>query len=263
MSDRVTIDIQDHIADVRLNRADKHNALDEPQFTAIVEAGLSLKDRKDVRVVVLSGNGPSFCSGLDYASFMKQGPDALNMVFEQSAAKPANNAQAPAWVWRDLPMPVIAAVHGVAYGGGFQIAMGADIRIAAPSAKFSIMEMEYGLIPDMGITRTLRRTVPMDVLKELTFTARVFDGAEAKNLGIITQLEESPLDKAMELAKQIANRSPDAIRGAKRLFEQCWADDLQTGFGLEAEIQQAVIGKPNQMEAVMAKMQKRPAKFKD
>lgn len=263
MKDRVVIEIQDHIADVRWNRPDKHNALDQEQFHAMTEAALSLADRKDVRVVVMSGNGPSFCSGLDYASFMAQGPNALDMVFEPSDAAPANNAQGCAWAWRNLPMPVIAAVHGVAYGGGFQIAMGADIRIAAPDARFSIMEMEYGLIPDMAITRTLRRTVAMDVLKELTFTARVFDGAEAKNLSVVTALAENPLDAAMEMAGHIANRSPDAIRGAKKLFEECWADDVKQGFELEAKLQQAIIGGKNQQEAVMAKMQKRTPKFSD
>ncbi|MFT7685213.1 MAG: enoyl-CoA hydratase/carnithine racemase, partial [Candidatus Azotimanducaceae bacterium] len=255
MSELVTIAITDGIADVRLNRPDKYNALSPGMFNAIIEAGEELAKNDDLRVVVLSGNGRGFCAGLDMESF--QGMSDQNS--ENSASKlqafdtgPANNAQRPAYVWKRLPVPVIAAIHGVAYGGGLQIALGADIRIAAPDAKMSIMEIKWGLIPDMSITQTLRDLIPMDIAKELTFSGRILSGQEAAELGLVTRVSASPFEAAMALAHEIATKNPDAIRFNKKLFEETWHADEATGLKMESALQTTLIGSDNQREAIKA-----------
>ena len=268
--DLVTIEIDGGIADVRLNRQEKYNALSPAMFRAIIGAGEKLLEAKDVRAVVLSGNGRGFCAGLDMESFAGMAdpgePDdeagraseVTEPLFERGDA-PENFAQRPALVWKQLPMPVITAVHGVAYGGGAQIALGGDIRIAAPDAKISIMEIKWGLIPDMSITQTLRDIVPLDVAKELTFTGRILSGNDAKELGLVTHVDANPLERAMSLAKEIADKSPDAIRAGKQLLETAW----RTGLELEASLQGQLIGSPNQVEAITANFEKRPPSFND
>ncbi len=270
MSDLVTITKTDGVADVRLNRPDKYNALSGEMFEAIIEAGESLRDAKDVRVIVLSGNGRGFCAGLDFSSFQgmagssERAPRAsTGTLFQRSADQPENRAQRPAMIWKRLPVPVIAAIHGVAYGGGCQIALGADIRIASPDAKLSVMEIKWGLIPDMSLTQTLRDLVPLDVAKELTFSGRVLSGTEAKALGLVTRVADDPLQAALELAREIAGKSPDAIRAAKRLFEVAWHADPATGLELEQSLQGALIGTSNQIEAVKANFEKRAPAFKN
>jgi enoyl-CoA hydratase/carnithine racemase len=166
-------------------------------------------------------------------------------------------------VWQELPMPVIGAIHGVAYGGGFQIAMGADIRFMAPDARLSIMEIKWGLIPDMAGTQTLRRIARLDVIKELAFTGRVISGEEAFELGLATHLSESPHTDAMKLAREIAAMSPDAVRSAKRLFNETGLGSVQDGFILESELQRNLVGSPNQVEAVRANLEKRAPAFED
>ena len=198
MTDLVTITRTDGIADVRLNRVDKYNALSPDMFQAIIEAGETLAADPSVRVVVLSGNGRGFCAGLDMGSFqgMANGPRSGGggtASLMNRDERPENHAQRPAYVWKRMPVPVIAAVHGVAFGGGLQIALGADIRIAAPDAKLSVMEIKWGLVPDMSLTQTLRDLVPLDVAKELTFTGRILSGTEAKALGLVTRLADDPL----------------------------------------------------------------------
>ncbi len=263
-SERITVQVSaEGVADVRLNRPDKHNALDGVQFRAIVDTGKQLMERADIRVVVLSGNGPSFCSGIDYPSFLSTGPDAIQAAFEHEGVEPANNAQTCAWVWKRIPVPVIAVIHGVAFGGGCQIALGADIRIAHPQSRLSVMEVEYGLIPDMSCSQTLRELVRQDVAKELTYTGRIVEAGEAHALGLVTRVAEDPLAEAMELAQSIARRSPDAIRGAKRLFEESWHTRPEEGLLLEEVIQKQIMGQPNQMEAVTARLQKRTPVFAD
>jgi len=153
-------------------------------------------------------------------------------------------------VWKCVPVPVIAAIHGVAFGGGFQIAMGADIRIAAADAQFSVMEIKWGLIPDCSITQTLRDVVRLDIAKELTFTGRIFEGPEAVELGVITRVNDSPLEVAMEMAETIASKSPSAIRLGKQLYETTWHADRTDGLTLESQLQGRLIGKTNQIEAV-------------
>ncbi len=265
-SDLVTIDIANGIADVRLNRAEKYNALSQDMFDAIIEAGQSLAAAHDVSAVVLSGNGRGFCAGLDMASFVsmsdgsrksQSGTEALLTKDE----RPENRAQRPALVWKQLPMPVIASLHGVVFGGGCQIALGADIRIAAPDIKMSIMEIKWGLVPDMSITQTLRDLMPMDVAKELTFTGRIMNGQQARDVGLVTRVADDPFAEAMALAEEIAGKSPDAVRAAKTLYEQAWHADARTGLELEAALQANLIGTANQIEAVKANFDKRPPAF--
>ena len=269
MTDLVTIDINANgVADVRLNRPDKYNALSQEMFLAITNAGESLVDDPSVRAVVLSGNGPGFCAGLDFSSFQRMAGDgAGNRAGEDitppKGTAPGNHAQQPGMIWKHVPVPVIAAVHGVAYGGGFQVAMGADIRVAAPDSKFSVMEIKWGLIPDCSLTQTLRDLVRLDIAKELTFTGRIVDGIEAAELGLVTQTSATPLETALEMADVIANKSPDAIRLGKQLFEETWRGETDTGLALEASFQGRLIGKENQVEAVKANFEKRTPAFKD
>ena len=265
----VTIDIRDGVADVRLNREQKYNALSPEMFTAIIEAGESLALAKDVRAVVLSGNGKGFCAGLDMASFAamadqdtREERDSTQTLLSRDN-RPENFAQRPAMVWKQLPMPVIAALHGVVFGGGAQVALGADIRIAAPDLQMSIMEIKWGLVPDMSITQTLRDLVPLDVAKELTFTGKIFDGQQAAALGLVTRVADDPYAEAMQLARDIADKSPDAIRAAKTLFEEAWHADSRTGLELEASLQGGLIGSSNQLEAVAANFEKRAPAFDD
>lgn len=267
MTDLVTIDIDQGVADVRLNRVDKYNALSPDMFQAIIEAGESLADNRQVRAVVLSGNGRGFCAGLDMGSFQgmaggeRSGGGAGGLLKRDE--RPENHAQRPAYVWKRLPMPVIAAIHGVAFGGGCQIALGADIRFAAPDARLSVMEIKWGLVPDMSLTQTLRDLVPLDVAKELTFTGRILSGAEAQALGLVTRVADDPLAAALELAREIAGKSPDAIRAGKKLLEESWRADERTGLELESKLQTDLIGSPNQIEAVKANFEKRAPQFSD
>src|SRR3954451_23396492 len=191
MSERVRIEVAAHVAVVTLTRPDKHNALDGAMFEGILAAADEVAATPGVRAVVLHGEGPSFCSGLDVASLMS-GPISLDDILERDGRR-ANLAQRACTDWIDLPMPVIAAIHGNCFGGGLQIALGADIRFAAPDARLCVMESKWGLVPDMGITSTLPRLVRMDVAKELTYTGRVVTGTEAAALGLVTRAVEDPL----------------------------------------------------------------------
>jgi enoyl-CoA hydratase/carnithine racemase len=181
-------------------------------FEALVETGRALAAERSLRAVVLSGEGRTFCAGLDVASFANLARSGGRNLLERSGAGPANFAQSAAWVWMELPVPVVAAVHGVAYGAGLQIALAADIRFVAPDAKLSVMEIKWGLIPDVTGSQTLRRLVRLDVAKELTFTGRVISGREAAELGLATHLSDTPREAALELAREIAGRSPSAVR---------------------------------------------------
>ncbi len=259
MNDRVTTTITNQIAGVRLNRADKMNAIDPAMFSEIGAAIDALADRKDVRCVVLSGEGKAFCAGLDMASMAAGGSGTGADRNAQGSILP----QHVTWGWRNLPMPVIAAVHGVAFGGGFQIMSGADIRIAAPGTRFAIREIYWGLVPDMAGFAIWRGLVRDDVLRELVYTAREFDADEALHHGFITRIADDPHAAAMEMATAIAARSPHAIRGAKRLCNMAHDTDPRTMLEAETHEQMAVIGKPNMMEAVAANMSKRAAVFAD
>ena len=250
---RVRVEVAEHVATVTLTRPDKHNALDVAMFEQIIGAADRLSSESGVRAVVLHGAGPSFCSGLDVVSIMAAG-GGLDGLVKRVRGEVPNWFQRVAHAWLELPVPVVAALHGNCFGGGLQIALGADIRIAAPDTRLSVMEVKWGLVPDMSITRTLPRLVSIDVAKELTFTGRVFDGTEAARLGVVTRVADDPLAAARELAGEIASRSPDAVRAAKRLYDESWTGDAQRTLALEAELQMGLIGTPNQIAAVVAGM---------
>ena len=242
------------VATVTMVRADKHNALDQAMFDGLMDAAEQLAGDASVRAVVLHGEGKSFCSGLDVASFMG-GSGGTGVLLTRDGGRLANFAQRVTYDWSLVPAPVIAAIHGNCFGGGLQIALGADIRIATPDAKLSIMEIKWGLVPDMGITQTLPRLIPIDVAKELTFTGRVVSGSDALALGLVTRIVDDPLASALALADEIAQKSPDAVRAAKRLYNETWvSDDTAAALVRESELQAGLIGKPNQVAAVVAGM---------
>lgn len=275
VDDRVTITMTDGIADVKMNRADKRNALDNAMFTSLSAAGDYLKSVDGLRVVVLSGDGASFCAGLDFSSFaqMAEAGAKASTADKKTDKKADMNAgsmvdgrithmaQQVCWVWQEVPVPVIAAVHGHALGGGIQIALGADIRIVHPDTQLSVREVHWGLIPDMTGTLMLSRLVRPDVVKNLVFTARIFSGREAHDLGIATQLSDNVHADAMTMAREIAGRSPEAVRGAKKLINLLANSGAAEQFAAERAIIGQLIGTANQAEAVMSHFEKRPPNF--
>ena len=276
IDDRVTISVVDGIADVKMNRADKRNALDNAMFTSLSAAGEYLKKLDGLRVVVLSGDGASFCAGLDFSSFaqMAEAGAKANAADNKADKKPDMNAgsmvdgrithmaQQVCWVWQEVPVPVIAAVHGHALGGGIQIALGADIRIVHPDTQLSVREVHWGLIPDMTGTLMLSRLVRPDIVKNLVFTARVFSGKEGHEMGIATQLSQDVHADAMTMAREIAGRSPEAVRGAKKLINLLANSGAAEQFAAERATIGQLIGTANQAEAVMSHFEKRPPNFK-
>jgi enoyl-CoA hydratase/carnithine racemase len=268
MSDLVTVNVENHIADVRLNRPEKYNALSPDMFAAITAAGEAVMQDGSVRVVVLSGNGRGFCAGLDFESFMgmasgARADDGVDDLMKKVENSPANAPQYVAYVWRQVPVPVIAALHGVAFGGGLQIALAADIRLAAPDARLSVREINWGLIPDMSGTQTLRDLVRLDVAKELTYTGREVDGSEARQLGLVTRVCADPLSEALAMAAEIVDKSPHAIRAAKMLLQETRHGDVASGLKMEETLQRGLIGSPNQIEAVKANFENRAPDFSD
>jgi enoyl-CoA hydratase/carnithine racemase len=266
VAQRVTVTLTGGVADVRMNRPEKRNALDPAMFEALVAMGERLMTEPGVRVVVLSGEGPDFCAGLDFASFQAMGSgDRFSSAAQRppSAGPTKAAGQRAAYVWAELAVPVIAAVRGNALGGGLQICLGADIRIVAPDARLSVFEVAWGLIPDMTGSQLLPELVGRDVAKELTYTARIVSGEEAARIGLATRTDPDPLAAALALAAEIAGRSPDAIRAAKRLLDMAGRTDLATGFAAEQDEIRALIGSPNQTEAVAARFEKRDPKFAD
>ncbi|WP_369725311.1 crotonase/enoyl-CoA hydratase family protein [Bradyrhizobium sp. LLZ17] len=269
MEERVAISISEGVADVRLVRADKMNALDQAMFEALVAATERLSKEKGVRAVVLSGEGRAFCAGLDmgrFAAMKEKGgngiPGGENRDLTKRTHGQANFAQAAVWGWRQLPMPVIAAIQGVAFGGGFQLALGADMRFLAPDARMSVMEIKWGLVPDMAGTPILASLVRDDILRDLTYTGRIFSAQEAMAFGLATRICDDPRAAALEAARDIAGKSPDAIRAAKRMLNNLSVDP---GPALLAESveQQKLIGSANQTEAVRANLEKRAPRFAD
>ena len=268
MSDRVTVSVTDGVAHVLMNRPDKRNALDGKMFLAIAAAGDQVRQDPSVRAVVLSGAGASFCAGLDFASMamLAGGSDEPTDGSSPGALQEGritHLGQQVAWTWQDVPVPVIAAVHGHALGGGIQIALGADIRIVHPDTKMSVRELHWGLVPDMTGTQVLASLVRPDIAKELTFTARIFDGREAYSMGLATRLSDTPLDDALAMAREIAQRSPDAIRGAKGLFNRIVNAGAAEQFAEERRVIGSLIGRPNQVEAVTANFDNRSPQFGD
>ncbi|MEA2855879.1 MAG: hypothetical protein QOH98_200 [Methylobacteriaceae bacterium] len=267
MQDRVRTSIAGGIADVRLVRADKMNALDPPMFEALTQTLAQLTRAEGLRAVVLSGEGRAFCAGLDMESFRGMSGNGSAGVNARGLAERthgiANKFQHIVWGWRELPVPVIAAVHGVAFGGGFQLALGADLRYADNDARFSVRETHWGLIPDMCGTQLMRHLAREDIVRELTYTARTFSADEALSFGLITRLAEQPLAEAMSIARDVAGKSPNAIRAAKRLLNDAGTADPQAGLIAEAKEQEALIGSANQVEAIRSNLDKRAPNFTD
>jgi enoyl-CoA hydratase/carnithine racemase len=269
MNDRVTVDIADGVADVRLVRVDKMNALDDAMFSALIETGERLKGEAGVRAVVLSGEGRAFCAGLDMGSFAAMASGERNRDTTAALLTPkrteggSNRAQHACMVWREIPVPVIAAVHGVAFGGGFQLALGADLRFVAADVKLAVLEIKWGLIPDMAGMVLMRGLVRDDVARELTYTGRIFGGQEAVAMGLATRVCADPRADALALAAEIASKNPHAIRAGKRLLNLMGEGDQHAILIAESKEQGALIGSTNQVEAVMANLEKRVPRFAD
>lgn len=275
MEQRVSIEVADGVADVRLVRTDKMNALDDAMFQALIDAGERLKTEPGLRAVVLSGDGRAFCAGLDAGNFGRMAEGSGRYKREAAEGEPvasglgarthgpANRAQYAVWVWREVPVPVIAAVHGVAFGGGFQLMLGADMRYIAPDARLSILEIKWGLVPDMAGTQLMRHLVREDVVRELTYTGRIFSGEEAGRIGFATRVVADPRAEALAVAREIAGKSPDAIRAAKRIYNAAPYQGVEEGLTAESIEQGQLIGSPNQIEAVMSNLQKRAPSFAD
>jgi len=262
MNDRIAIEIADGVADVRLVRADKMNALDPAMFEALIAACDRLGKDTGLRAVVLSGEGRGFCAGLDMNRFsaMKQG--GIGNIEERTHGL-SNAFQYVVLGWRELAVPVIAAIHGVAFGGGFQLALGADIRYVAEDTRMSIMEIKWGLVPDMGGTILMRNLAREDVVRELTYTGRIFSAQEAQAYGFATRVCADPRADALALAHEIAQKSPHAVRAAKRLLNRAVAEAPAACLLAESREQGKLIASPNQVEAVMANLEKRAPRFAD
>ena len=259
---RVTVDAQG-VAEVAMVRADKMNALDPDMFRALIAAVAQVRADPAVRAVVLRGEGRAFCAGLDKESLQGiagEGASAIGDIVPRTHGL-ANFWQQVAWGWREVPVPVIAAVHGVAFGGGLQIALGADVRCVHPEAKLSVMEIRWGLVPDMAGCVLLTELCRGDVARELTFTGRIVPGTEAQALGLATRVSDDPLEDARRMARQVAAGNPDAVRAAKRLFNTASPVDAARVLVAEAFEQQRLIGSANQREAVRAAMENRAPRF--
>lgn len=260
MNERITIAVTEGVADMRLNRPDKRNALDLAMFEALSDAAARLDAMRSVRAVALSGEGDAFCAGIDLG-LLSDGAPLADLAARTHGI--ANLFQNAAWAWRTLRVPVIAAVHGVALGGGFQIMLGADIRIVAPDATLSIMEAHWGIVPDMAGTALLRGLVRDDIARELTYSARRFDGEEAMRLGLATRLAPDPRAAALALAREIAAASPQAVQGAKRLFNLAADRDAERQLLAEARAQQPLLHGADMREAIAAAAERRPPRFAD
>jgi enoyl-CoA hydratase/carnithine racemase len=266
MEERIKTTISDGVADVRLVRSDKMNALDDAMFKALVETGERLKADKTIRAVVISGEGRAFCAGLDMGNFgkMASGERDKNAVTNRLTPRTngiANRAQYAAYVWREIPVPVIAAVHGVAFGGGFQVALGADMRYVAPGTRMCVMEIKWGLVPDMAGMALMRTLARDDILRELTYTGRIFEAEEALAIGFATKIMDDPYAAALATAREIADKNPDAIRADKRILN-AMADSTDAELLLaESTEQDKIIGSANQKEAVIAQLEKRRPTF--
>ncbi|WP_293904263.1 crotonase/enoyl-CoA hydratase family protein [Phenylobacterium sp.] len=265
MNDRITVDIQGGVADVRLVRTDKMNALDNAMFEALIQTGERLKSEPGLRAVVLSGDGRAFCAGLDTSNFaaMASGERGASagLVTPKRSASGANRAQHAVMVWREIPVPVIAAVHGVAFGGGYQLQLSADLRFVTADARLSVLEIKWGLIPDMAGMALLRGLVRDDVARELTYSGRIFSGQEALAMGLATRVCEDPRAEALAFARDVAGKNPDAIRAGKRLLNLMVEGDQHEILLEESREQTALIGSPNQVEAVRASLEKRTPNF--
>lgn len=247
--ERVQISIEDGIAIVTLNRPEKYNGLDMPMFNAITDAAKSLKKDRSVRAIILNGSGEAFCSGLDVKTVSKNPVNFLKLLFKPGR-KISNLAQDVGYLWRGVPAPVIVVTHGYCFGGGFQIALGADFRFSTADCEFSIMESKWGLIPDMSLAVTLRELISIDLAKELTMTARRFSGTEAREMGLVSRVCDDPMAEALAFARELAERSPDAVAASKLLFNKTWSATDKDALDWETRLQKKVLGRANQRIAI-------------
>ncbi|MBR0687727.1 crotonase/enoyl-CoA hydratase family protein [Bradyrhizobium manausense] len=265
MGERVHVEINAGIAEVRLARSEKRNALDRAMFDALIEAGEKLKGALGVRAVVLSGEGHGFCAGIDMRVLAEMESGAIAGVSHLASRTHGicNRFQYAAWIWREIPVPVIAAVHGFALGGGFELALGADVRYLTPDARLAVMEVRWGLVPDMGATQFMRHLAREDIVRELAYTGCEFSGTEALAYGFATRLTDDPRSMAFATARQIADRSPHAVRALKRLFNRAVIVGPEAGLIDECIEQQALVGSRNQMETVHADREGRKPRFEE
>ena len=264
MEHRIRLTMIEGVADVRLDRPAKMNAIDPAMFWHLAEVGARLKEDRSLRAVVLSGEGRMFCAGIDVEGLATLSQGLLPFAdLSQRSHGIANWVQHVVWQWRELPVPVIAAVHGGALGGGFQLALGADLRYVAPGATFSILEAKWGLVTDMAGTQLMRHLAREDIVRELTYTARTFSAEEAMSYGFATRVVEDPREAAMATAREIAAMGPDAIRAAKRLLNTAVVCTPGEGLMAEAEAQTRLLGGANQIEAVRANLAQRAPQFLD
>jgi enoyl-CoA hydratase/carnithine racemase len=271
VNDALEISIENHVAHVRLNRPDAHNAIDGAIMDGLLDFARSMIEAPgEVRVIVLSGNGRSFCAGLDMSSFAEMMSGDLSSeradvaeALQDVSPGGANRAQQVAWLWQEVSVPVIAAVHGAALGGGLNLALGADIRIVHPAAKMGFVEITFGLLPDMSASQSLRRLISLDRMKELVLTGRRFNGEEAMRYGLATEVSDNPVEDALAMAAQIAARNPEAVRAAKQVLNHSGLVDVAAGLAEEAEAMRGLLGTPNQLEAITAHFEGRLPKFHD
>jgi len=253
MQDRINLTFENGVAQVELNRPEKHNALDLGMFKAIASTQKKLSKVRDLRAVILGGSGVDFCSGLDVKALMKDRAGMAKLLWKWLPWK-SNLAQVVSTGWRDMPVPVIAAVHGRCWGGGLQIALGADFRLVRPDASLSVMEGRWGLIPDMGGTLALRAITGRDHAMWLSMSAQVFDGSHALELGLATALADDPLAGALAMAAELGDRSPDAVAAIKRLYRKSWTCRPGTVLARETGYQLRILSGKNQRIAVGRQM---------
>jgi enoyl-CoA hydratase/carnithine racemase len=268
MSNALNISIENHVAHVQLNRPDSHNAIESGIMSGLLEFAQSMRDPGEVRVVVLSGSGKSFCAGLDMSAFAEMSSGDLSSdradvsaAMQDISPGGANRAQQVGWLWQEIPVPVIAAVQGAALGGGLNLALGADIRIVHPQAKLGFVEITWGLLPDMSASQSLRRLVALDRMKELVLTGRKFSGEQALQYGLATELSETPVADALTMAATIANRNPDAVQAGKQILNNSALVDVAQGLAEEAATTRKLLGSANQLEAITAQFESREPKF--
>jgi enoyl-CoA hydratase/carnithine racemase len=258
----VLYSIKNNIAFVTLNRPEKHNALTLDLFRTLIETAKRIKKDKSIRAVILSGSGDSFCSGLDFKAMSKM-PSMVPKLFLKFPWRKDNDFQRVALIWRDIPVPVISVIKGNCFGGGLQIALGSDFRYAKADAKLSVMEMKWGLIPDMSLTATMTTLCAYDIAQELTMTARIFSGEEAKEYGLVTKICAEPMDDAIALAEVLVAQSPDAIAATKSLFNKTWKASERKALRLERGIQMKLLGRKNQRIALNNGLKKENKPFID
>lgn len=262
MNDRVRLHVDGSLAYVTLARPDKHNGMDLDMLKGVLRAQKRVRRLKGLRAVILQGEGPSFCAGLDFKSVLGQ-PARAALAMAQLWLPFRNDFQRWSMGWRELPVPVIALVHGNCFGAGLQLALGADIRICTPDARLSMMEAKWGLVPDMGGIALMRELMPLDAAKEITFTGRILSGNEARALGLVSHVSREPLAHALAIVEEIATRSPDAVGAGKFLLQRAWRNSERAALRLERLWQRRLMGNPNQRISVQRNQQKQDIPFEE